>query len=136
MESPTTNGRERKANAQEMGIDKVRLTRVIPRRHNDLTRSCLNSIWVPIKGPVRGSPLAVCDYQTVCRDDLVAVDSVFPHRVMEVYHVKHNPSHQWYYMEDQNVDDLLILKSWDSQEDKACCRRIPQTYRSTSDVSD
>ncbi|WXC64878.1 hypothetical protein SNK03_010689 [Fusarium graminearum] len=81
----------------------------------------LINIWVPIKGPVRGSPLAVCDYQTVCRDDLVAVDSVFPHRVMEVYHVKHNPSHQWYYMEDQNVDDLLILKSWDSQEDKACC---------------
>ncbi|KAM0491756.1 hypothetical protein ACHAP8_010386 [Fusarium lateritium] len=81
----------------------------------------LINIWVPLKGPVQGSPLAVCDYQTVLRDDLIAVDSVFPHRVMEVYHVKYNPSHRWYYLDEQNVDDLLILKSWDSEEDKACC---------------
>ncbi|KAI5457326.1 hypothetical protein BGZ63DRAFT_365176 [Mariannaea sp. PMI_226] len=81
----------------------------------------LVNIWAPIKGPIQGSPLAVCDYQSVDREDLVAVDSVFPHHVMEVYHVKHNPSHRWYYMEEQDVDDILIFKTWDSEEEKESC---------------
>ena len=64
----------------------------------------------------------MCDYQSLDRDDLVAVDSIFPHRVMEVYHVKYNPSHRWYYMEKQDVDDLVIFKTWDSDEEKASCK--------------
>ncbi|KAF5686948.1 7alpha-cephem-methoxylase p8 chain related [Fusarium circinatum] len=81
----------------------------------------ITNIWAPIKGPIMGSPLAVCDYQSLDRNDLVAVDSVFPHKVMEVYYVKHNPIHQWYYLQDQNVNEVLIMKTCDSNGEKSSC---------------
>jgi len=77
-----------------------------------------------MNGPVLGSPLAVCDYQSTERKDLIAVDSIFPHRVMEVYHIQHNPKHQWYYLDYQNVDEVLIFKTCDSDETTASCKCI------------
>jgi hypothetical protein len=75
------------------------------------------NLWRPIKGPLLDSPLAVCDARTVKPEDLVASDLVYPNRVGETYAVKFNPDHQWFYAPRMTVDEVLLLKCFDSKTD-------------------
>ncbi len=75
------------------------------------------NLWRPIRGPVLDSPLAVCDARTVKPDDLVASDLVYPNRVGETYAVKYNPEHRWFYVPRMRVDEVLLLKCFDSKTD-------------------
>jgi hypothetical protein len=75
------------------------------------------NLWRPIRGPLRDSPLAVCDAQTVSRDDLVASDLIYPNRVGETYQVTYNPAHRWFYVPEMKADEALLLKCFDSNTD-------------------
>jgi hypothetical protein len=75
------------------------------------------NLWRPIRGPLLDSPLAVCDARTVKPEDLVASDLVYPNRVGETYAVKFNPDHQWFYAPSMSVDEVLLLKCFDSKTD-------------------
>jgi hypothetical protein len=72
------------------------------------------NVWRPIKGPLKDSPLAVCDATTIGSDDLVPSDLVYPHRVGETYSVKYNPSHRWFYVPGMRTDEALLLKCSDT----------------------
>jgi len=85
-------------------------------QEENIKRYQIVNTWAPINGAVTDSPLAVCDFQSAQDEDLVAVDVVFPHQVMEIYHVKHNASHKWNYLCNQNNDEVLLLKTYDSKE--------------------
>ncbi len=54
------------------------------------------NLWRPIRGPLRDSPLAVCDATSVSPDDLVPSDLIYPHRIGETYQVTYNPAHRWF----------------------------------------
>ena len=74
-------------------------------------------VWCPLNHPVTDWPLAVCDCRTVDPEqDLEEVDTVLPHRVNEIYHLRHNSSHKWYYMRKQQPNEALIMKICDSEE--------------------
>jgi hypothetical protein len=75
------------------------------------------NLWRPIRGPLLDSPLAVCDARSVRPEELVASDLVYPHRVGETYSVKYNPDHQWFYVPQMTVDEVLLLKCFDSRTD-------------------
>ena len=75
------------------------------------------NLWRPIRGPLRDSPLAVCDASTVAASQLVASDLVYPNRVGETYSVTFDPEHRWYYVPDMKVDEVLLLKCYDSKTD-------------------
>jgi len=75
------------------------------------------NLWRPIRGPLLDSPLAVCDARTVKPGELVASDLVYPDRVGETYSVKYNPDHQWFYVPRMTVDEVLLLKCFDSRTD-------------------
>jgi hypothetical protein len=75
------------------------------------------NLWRPIRGPLLDSPLAVCDARSVQPGDLVASDLVYPQRVGETYSVKYNPDHQWFYVPGMAVDEILLLKCFDSRTD-------------------
>ena len=75
------------------------------------------NVWRPINGPLRDSPLAVCDATTIRFDDLVPSDLVYPHRVGETYSVKYNPAHQWFYVPAMRSDEALLLKCSDTNQD-------------------
>ncbi|PSN62769.1 hypothetical protein BS50DRAFT_501517 [Corynespora cassiicola Philippines] len=72
------------------------------------------NVWRPLFGQVMDHPLAVCDYGTVDRKDLVAVDLVFPHYVSELYKIWHNESQKWYYLDKQMPDEVWLIKMCDS----------------------
>lgn len=111
----------------------------VPRVHNDYTvksgpqrvRDLLGSeadallqkrfsvinVWRPIRGPVQDSPLAVSDARSIDAQDLVATDLVYPDRIGEIYYVKFNPAHQWFYAPDMRSDEIMLIKCYDSAED-------------------
>jgi hypothetical protein len=111
----------------------------VPRVHNDYTvksgpqrvrdllgdeaegllrrRFAVINVWRPIRGPVQDAPLAVSDAQTVARDDLVATDLIYPDRTGEIYYVKFNPAHRWFYAPAMRADEAMLIKCFDSADD-------------------
>jgi hypothetical protein len=84
------------------------------------------NLWRPIRGPVRDTPLALCDATTVAPDDLVASDLIYPNRNGETYSVKFNPGHRWFYFSEMTADEALLLKCYDSATDGRA-RFVPHT---------
>jgi hypothetical protein len=111
----------------------------VPRVHNDYTiksgpqrvrellgdeaedllrqRFCVINVWRPIRGPVQDAPLAVSDARSVATDDLVATDLIYPDRIGEIYYVKFNPAHQWFYAPAMRNDEVILIKCYDSIDD-------------------
>lgn len=77
------------------------------------------NVWRPIAGPVRRSPLALADAASVRPEDLVATDQIFPDRVGEIYHLRHNPAQRWYYLPEIGRDEVVLIKGWDSDPARA-----------------
>jgi hypothetical protein len=75
------------------------------------------NVWRPIRGPLKDTPLAVCDAQSIAAEDRVPSDLVYPHRVGETYRFTYNPSHRWFYFPDMQRDEAVLIKCYDSSED-------------------
>jgi hypothetical protein len=75
------------------------------------------NVWRPIRGPLRDTPLAVCDARSVKPEQLVASDLVYTNRVGETYSVLFDPGHRWFYAPEMRVDEALLLKCYDSNGD-------------------
>jgi len=111
----------------------------VPRVHNDYTvksgpqrvrdllgeeadsllhkRFSVINVWRPIRGPVQDSPLAVADARSVADRDLVATDLIYPDRTGEIYYVKFNPEHKWFYAPAMREDEVMLIKCYDSVDD-------------------
>jgi len=83
------------------------------------------NLWRPIAGPVLDNPLAMCDARSVSPEDLVATDIhhfgeddlTVPRHSGQIYSVRHNPAHRWFYVSEMRPDELLLLKCYDSCAD-------------------
>jgi hypothetical protein len=80
-------------------------------------RFAIINFWRPIGGPVRRSPLAICDARTIEQGDLIASDLVYPDWVGETYGVAYNSNHTWYWYPRQQVWEATLLKIYDSATD-------------------
>ncbi len=89
-------------------------------------RLALINVWRPIVGPVQDVPLAVCDARSTVAADFVPTDIhhfgeddlEHPRHSGEIYSVRYNPTHRWYYVSDMQPDEVLLLKNWDSAADR------------------
>jgi hypothetical protein len=92
------------------------------------------NLWRPIVGPVQDNPLALCGAQSVSPQDLVETDIhhfgeddlAVPRHSGQIYSVRHNPAHRWFYVSDMRPDELLLLKCYDSRTDGRA-RFMPHT---------
>lgn len=75
------------------------------------------NLWRPIRGPLRDTPLTMCDTQTVAGGDLVPSALIYPDRTGEIYAVTYNPAHRWFYYPEMSADEVLLLKCYDSETD-------------------
>ncbi len=88
-------------------------------------RMALINVWRPIVGPVQDVPLAVCDARSAVAADFVPTDIhhfgeddlEHPRHSSEIYSVRYNPAHRWYYVAGMRPDEVLLLKNWDSAAD-------------------
>ncbi|KAH7310950.1 hypothetical protein BKA65DRAFT_518344 [Rhexocercosporidium sp. MPI-PUGE-AT-0058] len=84
------------------------------------------SVWRPLFGPLKDWPLGLLDYTSIdIQRDLVASDNIYTHVMRETYNVLHNPKHRWYYLEDQQPDEVLIFKTFDTNATKSHARVCP-----------
>ncbi|HTT40780.1 MAG TPA: CmcJ/NvfI family oxidoreductase [Burkholderiales bacterium] len=92
------------------------------------------NLWRPIVGPVWDNPLAVCEAPSVAREDLVPTeiqhfgeeDLTTPRHTGEIYSVRYNPAHRWFYLSQMRPDEVLLLKCYDSRTDGRA-RFMPHT---------
>jgi hypothetical protein len=63
------------------------------------------------------------------RRRLVPTDLVYPDRVGEVYSVRFNPAHHWYFYSGLGRDEVILIKTYDSP--RAARRASARTARST-----
>lgn len=80
-------------------------------------RMAVVQVWRPIRGPVLSSPLAICDAQSVCSDDLIAAERHHKDRIGEIYQLAFNPGHRWYWFPEMQRNEALVFKCYDSEED-------------------
>jgi len=75
------------------------------------------NVWRPIAEPLRDCPLAICDASSVDEQDLLAADLLYPNRTGQIYYVRFNPAHRWYYASDMRTDEAWIFKNYDTATD-------------------
>ncbi|KAI8949221.1 hypothetical protein F4801DRAFT_553847 [Xylaria longipes] len=72
------------------------------------------NIWKPLRGPVRSWPLALCDLRSLNREDVIPFDEVHAKGVLESQQVAYSPSQKWYYLPNQNPNEIIVFKSMDT----------------------
>ena len=82
-------------------------------------RFAIVNVWRSINGPVTDTPLAFVDARTVAQEDWLATDLKYPNRTGEIYRVAFNPAHRWYYVPNLQPEEILLLKTYDSAQDRA-----------------
>src|SRR5579862_4907729 len=82
-------------------------------------RVAVINAWKPIRGPVCEAPLAVCDARTIAAGDLVPTDLRYRDRTGEVYSLRFSPEHRWYYFSAMRADEVMLLKCFDSDRQRA-----------------
>ena len=79
------------------------------------------NLWRPIK-PVERMPLGICDAQSVSRKDLVPImisgRPGDPPGPFSGYNLAYNPAHRWYYYPNQQPDEVLAFKIFDSDQSR------------------
>ncbi len=92
------------------------------------------NLWRPIVGPVQDNALALCEAHSVAPQDLVTTNIhhfgehnlAEPRHRGQIYSVRYNPSHRWFYVSDMQPDEVLLLKCYDSCIDGRA-RFLPHT---------
>jgi len=75
------------------------------------------NVWRPINGPVLTAPLAVCDALSIEQPDLAETEQRYPNRHGEIYVLRFNPAHRWFYFPRMQSDEALLIKGYDSMQD-------------------
>jgi hypothetical protein len=97
------------------------------------SRVVVFNFWRPIANAVEDNPLAVCDARSV-RDDDLAESVIYGygpksyswHDIgISIYNVAPSPEHTWYYYPRMTPDEVLVIKSYDS--DGVIGRSCPHT---------
>jgi hypothetical protein len=68
------------------------------------------NLWRPIENPAWHRPLALADYRSVRKQDLLVHNIVFPTRKSETWHVLENPEHQWKYVSGMATNEYVLFK--------------------------
>ena len=90
-------------------------TEIVSRALDDGKRFTLINVWRNIgHSPVMSHPLALCDGQTVARDDLVVFEIHYHDRIGENWFAKYSPYHEWWYYPLMTREEVVLIKQWDS----------------------
>lgn len=80
-------------------------------------RFAIINIWRSIAGRVETNPLAFCDSRTVGAGDLVEVTRQAKDRIGQIQMARFSPAHQWFYFPAMDMDEVALIKTYDSATD-------------------
>lgn len=72
------------------------------------------NLWRPIRGPLRDSPLGICDGATVSVHCLRAADLRYPNRTGEIFYLAYSQEQRWYFASDMSPEEIWLIKNFDS----------------------
>jgi hypothetical protein len=86
-------------------------------------RAAMINVWRPIRGPVQDIPLTICEASSTSPADFAETDIEHygeedmsrPRHVGQIFSVRHNPSHRWFYVSNMQADEILVFKCWASR---------------------
>jgi hypothetical protein len=81
-------------------------------------RWAIIQVWRPIRGKVLIDPLGICDGRTIPQKGFILVERRYKDRTGEVYHIAHNPAHEWFYFPQMERHEALVFKVFDSDVSK------------------
>merc|ERR1719160_100006 len=67
--------------------------------------------------PVECMPLAVADRRSIAREHLRCNKAGAPKGGLDLFGIVHTPSHAWYYFPKMHIDEVLLFKTYDSEEE-------------------
>ena len=81
-------------------------------------RFAIIQVWRPIRGKVLIDPLGICDGPTIPQKGFIRVERRYKYRTGEVYHIAHNPAHEWFYFPQMERGEALLFNVFDSDAGK------------------
>jgi glutathione S-transferase len=98
----------------------VRVQQLLPSESSDLLsrRVAFLNVWKPL-AKVEEMPLAMCDVTSSPPEDFFKLFLRYRDRTGENYVMKYSPEHKWYYFPDMMEEQVILLKTFDSEEGKA-----------------
>ena len=96
-----------------------RLNEIVPGEAVNLEQLhfAIVNVWRPINNPAFTSPLTLCDATSFDTEDLVPTERRARDRIGELMLVSFNPKHRWFYFPDMQLDEVILLKTYDSATD-------------------
>lgn len=97
----------------------TRVKQLLPDEADDLLsrRVAFINVWKPINNIVEERPLAMCDVQSTVKEDFFKLHLRYRDRDGENYVLQHSPRHQWYYFPKMTPEQVVLLKTYDSETD-------------------
>ena len=75
------------------------------------------NVWKPIRRVVEENPLAMCDVTSSPPEDFFKLHLRYRDRNGENYVMRHSPTHKWWYFPKITPEQVIILKTFDSETD-------------------
>ena len=88
------------------------------------------NLWRPLVDPVQSWPLALCDARSVDEADMVDAERRAANHTGEISLATYNPKHSWFYYSDMNSKEMLIFKTFDSENGG----RMPYAIHTAIDI--
>jgi hypothetical protein len=86
--------------------------------HRFKKRFAIIQVWRPIRGKVLIDPLGICDGRSIPQKGFIRVERRYKYRTGEVYHIAHDPAHEWYYFPLMERNEAMVFKVFDSDTSK------------------
>jgi hypothetical protein len=79
------------------------------------------NVWKPLYRRVDELPLAMCDATTHDREDMLIMELKYRECTGEIYVMRWSPKHRWVYFPKMEAEQVLLLKTYDSETDGRAC---------------
>ena len=90
------------------------------------------NVWRPLVDLVQNWPLAMCDARSIDITDQVDTERRSPTHTGEILLVTHNPQHRWFYYSKMRPTEVLVFKTFDSED----CDSKPNSVHTSFDLPD
>jgi hypothetical protein len=97
----------------------LRVRQLLPREADELLtgRVAFYNFWKPLRRAVEELPLAMCDVTSSTQDDFIVMKLRYRDRDGEIFVMRYAPQHRWWYFPLMTPDDVIMLKTYDSETD-------------------
>ena len=99
----------------------VRVKQLLPLEADELLKSrvAFINVWKPVHNIVEERPLCMADVTTTPSDDFFKLHLRYRDRDGENYVMKHSDKHKWWYFPRMTPEQVILLKTYDSDEARA-----------------